>query len=1016
MTFLLTKTPLLANIDTTHDILNNLPIGIIIFEKDLLCLSDTFKISFANQQARRLLSIPKDNLKKFLSFLPKYKEYNPITQHETDNNLYNHIFTKNILSKETSNTFICPNSSKTLLYIKTKHYKSKILVCIDNYTDERKTIHNHFIQSISYQYLLTLYHEINNPLNSLINTVNEIIQNGSCNSTHKKRIELLNFLIQFFLKNFILYFQIKTINKTEVLSSQKATIHLKNLFTSITTKFSKLFSYKQITHNEHLTALTGLNVYANYSYFKNLIKMIYIYLYHRNDKGGSFNINAECVSTSSNSATKVKIVFSNGRVNEMLHKCFTSITENERTIKDTARIHNNKIQTINMIEEIITVLASLLGIKVEINVNVNIHQVSIAIVINAFHNEDFGNDSELNERSPLHVERFNVLERTMCMKVGVSKLKNESDDSESSSGSDSDDSDDSESDNDVCLKLNECKSINNDDTLNMKEQFVLNNSNVNARSLNKQKTFCERKTPNYLSLNYNYNRNKKNSEYEKMLQSKRKNNKKQNDKVNTNSNMFVKSQKQSNNNNNNNSRCCKNVQPRKRQSILDSLLKTIAKNNSNQLLPHNEDEDFIKQHSYTHLIPKVNHNILNNENDLNNSIIHTMNNHCYQSKIHHSHSMLNLRDNYIHNTHEHYLLNEDNESEYHMKQYNNESKSSLSLIRQCKKHVEICLNNNVHLNHLTIINHTTTASPIPEVSHSPNHNMNEDHKDVVDNTHNNNDCSDCSSDQCNNNNNNNNEMKKQSNTIESPDMCIKRTLNVDTQLPTMSSCLNIPQKEIINEDDNNIIARRNKKQQTGLFTFIALDSLDENIKFPKKLQNNTKTRKLPLIKMNSIQNKTKYTLCNTNNNNNNIILNPCHNNCNDVLIVDDEQFNVTSLSNVLLHLNIASDKCYNGKECMEKIQEKINIKCKCERSMYKLILLDVLMPYMNGIDAARKIQELVNNGDIDNSIKIVFISACVDQLSDFDELQKQIPIVKEFCQKPVKRSKIEEVVEKYYNV
>ena len=1011
MTFLLTKTPLLANIDTTHDILNNLPIGIIIFEKDVLCLSDTFKISFANQQARRLLSIPKDNLKKFLSFLPKYKEYNPITQHETDNNLYNHIFNKNFLSKESSKTFLCPNSSKTLLYIKTKHYKSKILVCIDNYTDERKTIHNHFIQSISYQYLLTLYHEINNPLNSLINTVNEIIQNGSCNSNHKKRIELLNFLIQFFLKNFILYFQIKTINKTEVLS-QKATIHLENLFTNITTKFSKLFSYKQITHNEHLSALNGLNVYANYSYFKNLIKMIYIYLYHRNDKGGSFNINAECLSNGNNNVhahmTKVKIVFSNGRVNEMLHKCFTSITESERTIKDTARIHN-KIQTINMIEEIITVLSSLLGIKLEINVNMNIHQVSIAVVISAFHNEDFANEHELNERSPLHMERFNVVERTMCAKINVSKLKNESNDSESDDDSDS-------SDDNVCLKLNECRSINNDNVSNMKEQFILN-SNSSGRVLNKQKTLCERKTLNYLSLNYNHN--KKRNEYDKLLQSKRKNNKTQNDRVNTNTNTnnsFFKSQQcnintttsRCNNNNNNNN----NVQPRKRQSILNSLLKTIAKNNSNQLLPHNEDDDFIKQHSYTHLIPKVNHNILTNDNDFNNSLMQTMNNHCYQSKIHHSHSMLHLtlRDNYIHNTNEHYLLNEDNESECHMKHYHNETKSSFvsaSPPRQYKKHVEICLNNNVHLNHLTIINHTTT-SPIPEVNQQHSHIINEDNKDVDSNKIciDNNECSDCSSDH-------NNAIKKRS-TIESLDMCIKHTLNEDTQLPT--SLNGIPQKETMIEEDNNVLSRRNKKLPSGLFTFIALDSLDENIKFPKKLQNNnSKTKKLPLIKMNSIQNKTKYTLCN-NNNSNNIILNPCQNNCNDVLIVDDEQFNVTSLANVLLNINITSDKCYNGKECMEKIQEKINMKCKCDKSMYKLILLDVLMPYMNGIDAARKIQELVNNGYIDNSIKIVFISACVDQLSDFDELQKQIPIVKEFCQKPVKRSKIEEVVDKYYNV
>ena len=59
MTFLLTKTPILTNIDSTHDILNNFPIGLIIFEKDILSLGDGFKISFANQQAHRLLLIPK---------------------------------------------------------------------------------------------------------------------------------------------------------------------------------------------------------------------------------------------------------------------------------------------------------------------------------------------------------------------------------------------------------------------------------------------------------------------------------------------------------------------------------------------------------------------------------------------------------------------------------------------------------------------------------------------------------------------------------------------------------------------------------------------------------------------------------------------------------------------------------------------------------------------------------------------------------------------------------------------
>ena len=407
MTFLLTKTPILTNIDTTHDILNNFPVGLIIFEKDILSLGDGFKISFSNRHARRLLPIPKDNIKKFLSLLPKYKEYNTFTQHETDNNLQNHILNKDFLTKETGKTFISPNNSHTLIYVKVKHYHSKILVTVDNYTDAHKNIQNQFIQSIGYQYLLTLYHEINNPLNSLINTVTEIITMGSCNVNHKKRIELLNFLIQFFLKNFILYFQIKTINKKDinVYNSQTTTINLKELFCSIGSKFSKLLSYKQITHNENLYALDGLNVHLNYFYFKNLIKMIYMYLYHRNEKGGSFMIRTERIQCD-DECTKVKVVFTNGKMNETMFKYLKALGD----VEDKGKL-KNKIQTIDMIEEIITVLAGLLKIKIDINVN--LQPINIAIVINAYKDKEFGNESELNEFSPVHFEKIGFIERVV---------------------------------------------------------------------------------------------------------------------------------------------------------------------------------------------------------------------------------------------------------------------------------------------------------------------------------------------------------------------------------------------------------------------------------------------------------------------------------------------------------------------------------------------------------------------------------------------------------------------------
>ena len=44
----------------------------------------------------------------------------------------------------------------------------------------------------------------------------------------------------------------------------------------------------------------------------------------------------------------------------------------------------------------------------------------------------------------------------------------------------------------------------------------------------------------------------------------------------------------------------------KRRNILNSLLKTIAKTNSNPLIV-NEVDSFFKQYSYTHLAPKVRH-------------------------------------------------------------------------------------------------------------------------------------------------------------------------------------------------------------------------------------------------------------------------------------------------------------------------------------------------------------------------------------------------------------------------
>ena len=70
---------------------------------------------------------------------------------------------------------------------------------------------------------------------------------------------------------------------------------------------------------------------------------------------------------------------------------------------------------------------------------------------------------------------------------------------------------------------------------------------------------------------------------------------------------------------------------------------------------------------------------------------------------------------------------------------------------------------------------------------------------------------------------------------------------------------------------------------------------------------------------------------------------------------------------------------------------------------------------MDGMEATEKIQQMCDTGLLDpKTISIVYISACVDKEKDFKDIQKKYPIVKEFVHKPVKKSKIESILQTYY--
>jgi CheY-like chemotaxis protein len=137
--------------------------------------------------------------------------------------------------------------------------------------------------------------------------------------------------------------------------------------------------------------------------------------------------------------------------------------------------------------------------------------------------------------------------------------------------------------------------------------------------------------------------------------------------------------------------------------------------------------------------------------------------------------------------------------------------------------------------------------------------------------------------------------------------------------------------------------------------------------------------------------------------------------CNDVMIVDDEQFNVSCLSNNLKKLNILCDSCSDGIECLDLINKRLEKKCNCSKKNNKLILMDLIMPKMNGIEAVKNIQEMVNQNKIDDKyLNVVFISANVDQKDSLIDIQKKYPVVKGFLTKPVKITKIKDMLKRFY--
>ncbi len=371
---------------------NNFPIGLIIIEKE----DKEIIIKEMNSYACEIFELYQDSaFIKLKNQMKKFKKWENNTLQ--DLNLYNFIFS-NHLTKEHCGTFI---SSLSMVYVKVKFLNNHIYLSIDNYNDERKDLQGNLVKSLKYQYLVTLYHELNNPLNALMNISDDNnFENYGVEKNNFffeeiemkfKQINLLVILIKMFIKNFIWYFRVifELTNNIEAISSSK--INLEYLFSKHVNKYKDLFKYKDIGYEKNFSFLKDKYISSDSKHINNFFKGIFVYLYHILPKKNGFIVSHNLLNDN-----KIKINFIKKIVTKekSKNKILTDIDLNFKKQFD----FSNSVQTIEITKELLLRLSNMLKLKLKFYNDDE--DLILSLILTFSYEEELEEEDEIKEFTP----------------------------------------------------------------------------------------------------------------------------------------------------------------------------------------------------------------------------------------------------------------------------------------------------------------------------------------------------------------------------------------------------------------------------------------------------------------------------------------------------------------------------------------------------------------------------------------------------------------------------------------